>query len=78
MGADAFGGDLADTVALMHPHEASGVVLQVDDEQHRTALEDVAMSVQVSDIFVVGEDPGLVLGDALERDATHGGCSHCR
>ena len=78
MGPDAFGGDLSDAVAFMHAAPASGVVLEVDDKQHRTVLEDVAVSVQVSDIFVVGEDPGFVLGDAQERDVTHGGCSHSR
>ena len=58
--------DLAHAMAFMHAHEAPEVVLAVIDVQHGIGREDVTLAVQVADVFAVGENPGRVIGDALE------------
>ena len=73
MSKDSLDGHLADVVALVHAAPAPGVVLQMHDEQHVIRREDVALAVQVSHIFAIGENPSFVDGDALERDMTHDG-----
>ena len=55
----------------MHAAPPRGILVKVDDVQHGALAKHVGLAVQVTDIFVIGEDARLVFGDALKRDLTH-------
>ena len=67
MGPDAFGGNLANAVALMHPHESPRIVLKVQNIERSAGRQDVGLAEQISNVLAVGENPCFVVCDALGR-----------
>ena len=46
-------GDLADAMALVHPDGTAGVFGQVHHVEHRAAVEDVVLAIDIPDVVAV-------------------------